>query len=125
MPATHQTRLAIEFLEMVCDGRVDAAYANLVAPTFRHHNPWFPGDADSLRRGMAENMARFPGKRITIHRTLEDGDTVAVLSHVRHTPEERGYALTHWFRFEDDRIAELWDVAMEVPAESLNSNGMF
>jgi hypothetical protein len=29
------------------------------------------------------------------------------------------------FRFENDRIAELWDIAQEVPAESMNSNGMF
>jgi predicted SnoaL-like aldol condensation-catalyzing enzyme len=125
MPATHQTRLAVEFLEMVCDGRIDAAYANLVAPTFRHHNPYFAGDADSLRRGMAENLAKFPGKAITIHRTLEDGDTVAAFSHVRLTPESRGYAISHWFRFENDRIAELWESSMEIPAETINSNGMF
>ena len=29
------------------------------------------------------------------------------------------------FRFEDDRIAELWDLAQEVPAETPNTNGMF
>jgi predicted SnoaL-like aldol condensation-catalyzing enzyme len=125
MPATDQTRVATEFLTMVCDNRVDEAYAQLVAPDFRHHNPWFAGDAESLRAGMAQNMAQFPGKRITIHQALEDGDRVAVLSHVRHTPEERGFALVHVFRFEGGRIAELWDVAQEIPADGVNANGMF
>jgi predicted SnoaL-like aldol condensation-catalyzing enzyme len=125
MPTTHRTRIAADFLQMVCANRVDEAYATLVAPGFRHHNPWFRGDAESLRKGMAENMAQFPQKTITLHRTLEDGDLVAVHSHVRHTPDERGYGLVHIFRMEGDRIAELWDIAQEVPAEAVNENGMF
>ena len=125
MATTNQTRIAAEFLTMVADGRVDAAYEAFVAPGFRHHNPWFRGDADALRRGMAENVAQFPEKNLVVHRTLEDGNEVVVLSHVRHTPDERGYAVMHWFRFEGDRIAELWDLGQEVPAESANDNGMF
>jgi predicted SnoaL-like aldol condensation-catalyzing enzyme len=119
------TALATGFLQRVCDGRVDEAYANLVAPGFRHHNPWFRGDAEALRQGMAQNAAQFPAKQLTVHRTLHDGDQVAVLSHVRHTPDERGYALVHIFRFEGDRIAELWDIAQPMPEDSVNENGMF
>jgi predicted SnoaL-like aldol condensation-catalyzing enzyme len=125
MATTTQTSLATDFLAMVCDGRVDEAYATLVAPGFRHHNPWFRADADALRQGMADNAAKFPDKRMVVHRTLEDGDEVVVHSHVRHTPQERGYALVHWFRFEGGRIAELWDLAQEVPAQSANALGMF
>jgi predicted SnoaL-like aldol condensation-catalyzing enzyme len=117
--------LATEFLTLVCTGRVDEAYDRLVAPGFRHHNPWFRGDADALRAGMAQNAAQFPDKRLTVQRTLEHGDEVVVLSHVRHTPDERGFALVHWFRFEDGRIAELWDVAQPVPADGVNELGMF
>ena len=29
------------------------------------------------------------------------------------------------FRFEGDRIAELWDIVQPVPAESVNAVGMF
>jgi hypothetical protein len=31
----------------------------------------------------------------------------------------------HLFRFEGDRIAELWDIGLPVPAESVNTNAMF
>jgi len=31
----------------------------------------------------------------------------------------------HLFRFEGDHIVELWDIGQPVPAESVNTNGMF
>lgn len=116
---------AVSFLHAVASGRVREAYAKHVGSGFRHHNPYFAGDAESLMNGMEENARENPQKRLDVLRALEDGDLVAVHSRVRHTPDERGYALVHLFRFEADRIAELWDLAQEVPAESVNENGMF
>jgi predicted SnoaL-like aldol condensation-catalyzing enzyme len=125
MVATNLTRIATEFLTRVCNGRVDEAYAELVAPGFVHHNAYFRGDADALRAGMAQDLAQHPDKALTIHRTLEDGSLVAVHSHVRHTPDAPGYALVHIFRIEAGRIVELWDISQEVPADVVNENGMF
>jgi predicted SnoaL-like aldol condensation-catalyzing enzyme len=119
------TRIATDFLQKCCDGRVDEAYAQYVAPGFRHHNPWFRGDAAALREGMAQNAAQFPDKSIRIVRTLEDGTDVAVLSHVHHVPGDRGFGTAHLFRFEGERIAELWDLGQEVPEQVVNENGMF
>jgi predicted SnoaL-like aldol condensation-catalyzing enzyme len=45
--------------------------------------------------------------------------------HVIINPGERGNAVVDIFRIEDGRIAEHWDVAQVVPADSANSNGMF
>ena len=56
---------------------------------------------------------------------VEEGDLVAVHSRVQHGPADPGAALVHLFRFEGDRIVELWDVGQEVPAETVNANGMF
>jgi predicted SnoaL-like aldol condensation-catalyzing enzyme len=116
---------AVSFLQAVASGRVREAYAKHVGSGFRHHNPFFEGEAQALMNGMEENARQNPQKRLDVLRALEDGDLVAVHSRVRHTPDERGYALVHLFRFESDRIAELWDLAQEVPAESVNRNGMF
>ena len=104
---------------------VERAYAQLVAPGFRHHNFFFAGNANALKQGMAENLRKFPNKQLTIKRSVEEGDYVVVMSHVKHTPQERGAALMHMFRFEGDRIAELWDVGQEIPADSPNENGPF
>jgi predicted SnoaL-like aldol condensation-catalyzing enzyme len=116
---------AVSFLQLAATGRVREAYTKHVGSNFRHHNPFFAGSAQALMTGMEENARQNPDKRLDVLRTLEDGDLVAVHSRVQHTPEDRGAALVHVFRFEGDRIAELWDVAQPVPAESVNPNGMF
>ena len=117
--------VATKFLELCAGGRAREAFAQYAAQSFRHHNPHFPGDASSLADAMDANAKQFPDKRLDVHRVLEDGDLVAVHSFVKHSADDRGYALVHIFRFEGDRVAELWDIAMAVPAESANQHGMF
>jgi predicted SnoaL-like aldol condensation-catalyzing enzyme len=116
---------AVSFLRLAASGRVHEAYSQHIASGFRHHNPYFAGDAGALLAGMEENARQNPGKQLDIQRALEDGDLVAVHSHVRHQPGDRGAAVVHIFRFEGDRIAELWDLGQPVPDESPNANGMF
>ena len=50
---------------------------------------------------------------------------MAVHSHVRQNPNDRGAAVVHIFRFEGDRVVELWDMGQPVPENSPNENGMF
>jgi predicted SnoaL-like aldol condensation-catalyzing enzyme len=58
---------------------VREAYQKYIGRNFRHHNPFFRGDAASLRIAMEENAAKNPNK---VLRALEDGDLVAVHSRV-------------------------------------------
>lgn len=125
MSNASKAEVAREFLQLASSGRAREAFERHVAPGFRHHNAWFPGDGPSLMKAMEENAKRNPDKELTIHRVVEDGDQVATFAHVRHQKGERGAAVVHFFRFEGDRIAELWDVGQEVPADSPNKNGMF
>jgi len=63
---------------------------------------------------------------LDVARVIDDGDLVAVHSRVtRQDPAAQQIAAVHIFRFEGDRIAELWDVAQEVPKDSPNRNGAF
>ena len=116
---------AIEFLTMVSSGQVDEAYKRHVGDRFGHHNPYFRGDAESLRIGMQENATLNPDKRCEVKRAIQEGDTVVVHSRVRQNPKDRGFAVVHIFRFEGDRIVELWDIGQAEPEESVNENGMF
>jgi predicted SnoaL-like aldol condensation-catalyzing enzyme len=118
---------AIEFLTLVATGKVREAYERHVAPGFRHHNPYFRGDAESLMLAMEENAIQNPDKILEVQMALQDGDRVAVFSRVRQRPDDRGGAVVHLFRFEGDRIAELWDVGQAAPedSESVNEHGMF
>jgi predicted SnoaL-like aldol condensation-catalyzing enzyme len=116
---------AIEFLTLVASGNVSEAYERHIAAGFRHHNPYFHGDAASLKEGMQANATRNPNKVLEVQRALQDGDQVAVFSRVRQHPDDRGGAVVHIFRFQENRIAELWDIGQPVPDNSINENGMF
>jgi predicted SnoaL-like aldol condensation-catalyzing enzyme len=116
---------AIAFLRLAASGKAREAFQKHVAPDFRHHNPFFRGDADSLMTAMEENAAKNPDKVLEIQRALEDGDLVAVHSRVRQKPGDLGAAVVHILKFQGDRIVELWDMGQPVPETSPNENGMF
>ena len=117
--------IAVAFLEAAAAGRArDQAKAHVTAG-FRHHNAYFAGDADTLLGAMDENARANPRKRLDILHAVEEGDLVALHSRVQHRPDDPGAAVVHLFRFEGDRIAELWDVGQEVPKDSPNQYGMF
>ena len=116
---------AVAFMQLASAGRVDEAYASYVAPGFRHHNPWFAAGVDALKKGMDDNARENPQKSFEVKRVIEEGDLVVVHSHVRMKPDHPGYALIHICRFERGRIAELWDVGMEIPADIVNGDGVF
>jgi predicted SnoaL-like aldol condensation-catalyzing enzyme len=115
---------AISFLKNAASGKLDEAYS-LVAPNFRHHNAYFPGDTESLKAGMAGAHKQFPDTKIDVQRAIAEGDLVAVHSRVQHAADTPPIAVVHIFRFEGHKIAELWDVGMEVPKNSPNDNGAF
>lgn len=117
--------VAVSFLQAAASGRVREAYGTHVDKAFKHHNPYFHGTADALMTGMEENARQNPQKRLDVLHAVEEGDLVAVHSRVQHSPDDRGAALVHLFRFEGDRIVELWDIGQQVPAETVNTNGMF
>ena len=116
---------AVSFLKMASSGKVREAYLKFVGAGFRHHNPFFEGSAESLMAGMEENARQNPNKLLDVKRVITEGDFVVVHAHVQHKPGELGAALVHIFRFENDRIVELWDLGQPVPEESPNQYGIF
>ena len=116
---------AISFLKMASRGDVSEAYSKFVGLEFRHHNPYFEGSAESLLTAMEENARENPNKTLDVKRAIAEGDLVAVHSHVRQRPDDRGAAVVHIFRFEEGRIVELWDLGQAVPEESPNQYGIF
>ncbi|MBV7504880.1 nuclear transport factor 2 family protein [Bacillus sp. sid0103] len=116
---------AVSFLQLVASGKVREAYQTFISPDFRHHNPYFRGDAESLMLAMEENAAINPNKILEVKLAIQENDKVAVYSHVRQHPEDLGGAVVHIFRFQDNQIVELWDIGQPIPEDSQNENGMF
>jgi predicted SnoaL-like aldol condensation-catalyzing enzyme len=115
---------ALLFLQRAAFGSVEEAF-RMVTPGFRHHNPHFAAGADALKVAMAESAIKNADKRLDVQRSLEDGDLVVIHSRIVLQREQPGHSVVHIFRFEGDKIAEMWDIGQDVPAESPNSDGMF
>lgn len=116
---------AVAFLRLAATGRVSEAYEKYISPDFKHHNAYFPGDRESLRVGMEQAARENPQTSIDVKQVIAEGDRVAVISHVKHKPEDKGFAVVHIFRFEGDKVAEMWDIGMQVPEDLPNENRVF
>ena len=116
---------AVQFLQLVVEGRIDEAYQMHIDMNGKHHNPFFPAGFPALKKSMIENHAQFPSKQLSVKHLLGDGDLVAVHSHIVLRSGEPGIAAVHLFRFQGDRIVEMWDCGQPLPADSPNEDGMF
>jgi predicted SnoaL-like aldol condensation-catalyzing enzyme len=114
---------AISFLKMAGTGEVRAAYEKFVGANFIHHNQYFKGDRESLMTAMEEAHQVSPNKAIEIKKSYQDGDTVITHSHVVKDAAE--IAVVHIFRFDGDKIVELWDLGQLIDPKSPNENGAF
>lgn len=114
---------AIEFLKSVGLGNVRAGYADYVSSNFTHHNQYFKGDRESLLLAMEEAHQSEPNKNIEIKQVFESGDHV--ITHSLVQKEKMDIVVVHIFRFEGDKIAELWDVGQVIEANGPNENGLF
>lgn len=115
--------VAIKFLEAAALGSTKEAYENYVSSNFTHHNQYFPGDRKSLQEAMEEASKNSPNKAFSIKQVVEDKERVVTYSHVEK--DGMDIAVFHMFRFEEGKIAEMWDVGQIIEPNSPNKNGLF
>jgi len=116
---------AKQFLELVVAGEIDEAYQRHVDLSGKHHNPFFAEGFPALKKAMIENHVQFPNKQLLVKNVLNDGYLVAVHSQIVLRPGEPGVATVHLFRFDGDKIVEMWDVGQPVPRDCPNHDGAF
>jgi predicted SnoaL-like aldol condensation-catalyzing enzyme len=118
--------IALGFLKQVMLGRVSEAFEKYVAREgFRHHNPYFRGDRESLKAAMMEAHRKFKKSTLDVKHVFEDENLVAVHSRVQHSPDTPEIAVVHIFRIDRDKIWEIWDIGVQMPKDSPNENGLF
>lgn len=115
--------MAMEFLKLAGTGNVKTAYDRFIHADFIHHNQYFKGDRQSLLIAMEEGHMSHPNKSIDIKHVYEDGDTVITHSHV--VSDLGNIAVVHIFRFQSEKIIEMWDLGTITDPESPNENGAF
>lgn len=116
---------AVSFLQLVVSGEIREAYSKYISPDFRHHNPFFRGDGESLMLAMEENHTVSPHKVFEVKHVIVDGEIVAVHSHIKQNQDDLGATVVHIFRFHNEEIVEMWDIGQPIPDDSPNENGVF
>lgn len=116
--------VALDFLRHVRAGR-RADAERLVHPGAKHHNPFFAAGMTALFEAVEAAAEIAPHREADIKCAVAEGEYVMVHSHMRPTPGDPGASVVHIFRFDNDRIVEIWDVGQAVPKDNANSDGMF
>ena len=116
--------IASDFLKLVSSGKVQEGYDRHVHEDFIHHNAYFKGNRQSLLAGMEENARLFPGKTYEVLRMLEDGDLAVIHGKVNLSPTQV-FSVIHIFRFQEERIIEMWEASQQDLPDSPNEFGIF
>lgn len=101
------------------------AVAMYVGSAYTQHNPQAPDGPAAFIRFVNDFATQFPGSSLEIKRAVAEGDVVVTHSLLKISPDDRGTAAADFFRLEDGRIVEHWDVLQPVPATAANDNTMF
>ena len=110
---SHKT-IAQNFLHMIMTWEVRKAFDTYIAQDFIHHNQYTKPGREELLLGMEGNQDNFPDKTFATEMMLEEDDKVMTYSLLKFTAEHKGVRVVHIFRFDNDMIVEMRDVAMQV-----------
>ncbi|MDQ4001233.1 MAG: ester cyclase [Actinomycetota bacterium] len=89
------------------------------------HNSQAPDGFEAFVQFVEGFTAQFPQLSLDIKRSIAEGDLVATHSLLKTSPEDRGSAVADFFRLEDGKVVEHWDVLQPVPESAANDHPMF
>jgi predicted SnoaL-like aldol condensation-catalyzing enzyme len=88
------------------------------------HNPQAPDGFEAFIRFVEGFVEQFPQLSLDIERAVAGGGLVVTHSLIKTSPEDRGTAAANFFRLDDGRIVEYWDVLRSVPESAENDQSV-
>ena len=105
---------------------VRGAFEAFMTPTFIEHKPDVSGGTREATILFLEGlMKEVPNARWDVVRSVADGDMVAIHARFQPAPGAPEYAIADFFRLENCRIVEHWDVVAPPATAKGNPNPRF
>jgi predicted SnoaL-like aldol condensation-catalyzing enzyme len=119
--------LEIAFDSSVSIARKRVEMARYINPArYVQHSPGIADGLQALLELIEQFDRDFPGYAVEVKRVIAEGDFAFAHCHYTFGPgDRRGKAIAEIFRFEGELMVEHLDVIQDVPAHSVNHNGMF
>ena len=107
------------------DKQPEEAVEKYLGPRYIQHNPQAPDGAEAFIGFVRGFAAQFPELSVEIKRVVGEGDIVVPHGVIKTSAEDAGTVAADFFRLEDGKIVEHWDVLQPFPATSANDHPMF
>jgi predicted SnoaL-like aldol condensation-catalyzing enzyme len=101
------------------------AVENYGGSHYIQHNPQAPDGFEAFIQFVEDFLKQFPQVSYDIKRTVAEGELVALHSLLKTSPEDRGTAVADFFRLEEGKVVEHWDVLQPMPESATNEHPMF
>ncbi len=96
-----------------------------LAEDYRQHNPTVADGKKGFRQFVSYLAATYPEMSVEVKRVIAENNFVVLHVHAKFTPEDSGLAITDYYRMQDGKIVEHWDVIQAVVIDPANDNTMF
>ena len=125
MSLEQNKEVVVDFYDTAFKGNPEKAIADHVGDRYTQHNPQAQDGPDGVIAFVHWLREQYPQLRLEIKRVIADGDMVVTHSQLELTPDGPAWALADFFRLEDGKVVEHWDVIQDIPETAVNANGMF
>jgi predicted SnoaL-like aldol condensation-catalyzing enzyme len=121
-------QVVVDYYQTAFNGNPEKAVADHFGPRYIQHNPEAQDGPEAFIGFVRWLRGQYPDLQLDIKRVIAEGDMVVTHSHLDlepGNPDNPGRALADFFRVENGKVVEHWDVIQAIPATSANNNGMF
>ncbi|MET4783616.1 ester cyclase [Glaciihabitans sp. UYNi722] len=118
-------RIVVDYYQTAFAGNPEKAIADHFGDHYIQHNPDAEDGPEAFIGFVNWLRGEFPNLMLEIKRVLAEGDLVVTHSHLILEPGKPGRALADFFRLENGKVIEHWDVIQDIPQNPANKNGMF
>jgi predicted SnoaL-like aldol condensation-catalyzing enzyme len=125
MSVEENKKIVVDYYTTAFAGEPERAAAEHIGDRYVQHNPQAQDGVEAFTGFVHWLRGQYPELQLDIKRVIGEGDLVVTHSQLVLEPGKPGQALADFFRVENGKVVEHWDVIQDIPETSANDNTMF